>query len=461
MKATLVGSTVVVLVLAAGCSSDSNNVNLRDGTGAEGGDPSTTGGTDSDTGGATGDSGGSAQLGGASLGGSSSGGARASGGSESGGSGNASTGGRSGGMGGTGGAPAGGFVTGGFMTGGFTTGGFTTGGFMTGGFPTGGGGAVLTGGTGGIICEPPCIEICQGGICDCACPDTGGMGGATGGAETGGAVTGGGPTGGGPAGGAGGAPGTCGGVVCGPDEECCGPSECGHCILASTDPACASSCTRRRCGDEGLECLDPVLGYPGEICVERRETAGPTVVLGYECVRNPCGAEPLACDCAMPVCEEGAVFDPQCVSADPDTLTLVCDDFGGVCNSPDTPIATPRGERAIATLREGDLVYSVHDGAIVAVPLVRATRTSVFQHRVVRLELDSGVVLEISALHPTADGRSIGALRVADTLDGAQVVSVERVPYRFDHTYDILPASDTGTYFAGGVRLGSTLAAAR
>ena len=149
------------------------------------------------------------------------------------------------------------------------------------------------------------------------------------------------------------------------------------------------------------------------------------------------------------------------MSADPDTLTLVCEDFMGICNSPDTPIATPQGDRAIATLRVGDLVYSVDHGAVVAVPVLRATRTPVFHHRVVHLELDSGVVLEISSLHPTADGRTLGGLRAGDVLDGARVLSAQRVPYRFEHTYDILPASDTGTYFAAGVRLGSTLAAAR
>ena len=38
------------------------------------------------------------------------------------------------------------------------------------------------------------------------------------------------------------------------------------------------------------------------------------------------------------------------------------------------------------------------------------------------------------------------------------MVDVETVPYRHEYTYDILPASDSGTYFAGGVLVGSTLA---
>lgn len=31
------------------------------------------------------------------------------------------------------------------------------------------------------------------------------------------------------------------------------------------------------------------------------------------------------------------------------------------------------------------------------------------------------------------------------------------IPYGHEHTYDILPDSDTGTYVAGGVLIGSTL----
>jgi len=43
-------------------------------------------------------------------------------------------------------------------------------------------------------------------------------------------------------------------------------------------------------------------------------------------------------------------------------------------------------------------------------------------------------------------------------LDGHRIRSVEVIPYTFEATYDILPASDTGTYFAAGVEIGSTLA---
>jgi len=129
-----------------------------------------------------------------------------------------------------------------------------------------------------------------------------------------------------------------------------------------------------------------------------------------------------------------------------------------VCASPETPIATPDGERAMASLRVGDLVYSVDRDAIVAVPLLKVEHTSVARHRVVRVVLEDGRVLEISPGHPTADGRTFGDLLVGSKLDTAHsVLSAEIVPYTYDATFDILPASSTGTYFAAGALIGSTL----
>jgi hypothetical protein len=43
-------------------------------------------------------------------------------------------------------------------------------------------------------------------------------------------------------------------------------------------------------------------------------------------------------------------------------------------------------------------------------------------------------------------------------LDRIAVVSVELVPYGHPFTYDILPASETHTYFAAGALIGTTLA---
>lgn len=128
-----------------------------------------------------------------------------------------------------------------------------------------------------------------------------------------------------------------------------------------------------------------------------------------------------------------------------------------VCASPDTAVATPLGERAIATLAIGDLVYTIDQGVIVAAPIVLTHRQPAPHHHVVRVRFSDGSSIAISAPHPTADGRRFGQLRAGDELGSKRISDVRIVPYEFERTYDILPASDTGTYFAGGALIGSTL----
>jgi hypothetical protein len=129
-----------------------------------------------------------------------------------------------------------------------------------------------------------------------------------------------------------------------------------------------------------------------------------------------------------------------------------------ICAAPDTPIATPSGDRAIAELQVGDLVYSVDEGAIVAVPIVRIGSTPVAHHRVLRIALTDGGVLNVSPGHPLANGQPLSSLSVGDVVDEQhRVQALELVPYPYDRTYDILPGSSSGTYFAAGTLLGSTL----
>jgi hypothetical protein len=127
------------------------------------------------------------------------------------------------------------------------------------------------------------------------------------------------------------------------------------------------------------------------------------------------------------------------------------------CADPDTPIATPLGERPIDSLRPGDLVYSVHRDAIVPVPIVSTRRTPATQHRVLEITLHDGRVLSVSGGHPTADGRELASLSVGDRLGQSRIVALREVAYRKPYTVDILPASDSGAYFAAGALLGSTL----
>ena len=168
----------------------------------------------------------------------------------------------------------------------------------------------------------------------------------------------------------------------------------------------------------------------------------------YTCKDNPCGTAPLSCSCAASVCNGF-----QCaVSAGNLTCT-----YQAVCAAPDTPIATPSGDRPIESIRVGDLVYSVQHNTIRAVKVIRTGRHLAVNHHVVRATLGSGRVLEISAPHPTADGRTFGELKAGDLLDGQPLTSAEVVAYAHEYTYDILPDSDTGYYFAAGAMIGSTL----
>jgi hypothetical protein len=80
-------------------------------------------------------------------------------------------------------------------------------------------------------------------------------------------------------------------------------------------------------------------------------------------------------------------------------------------------------------------------------------------HTVSRVTLVSGAVLEISPGHPTAEGRSFGELHAGDALGDLRVKSVTQgAPYAYPFTHDILPASSSGTYFAAGALIASTLA---
>jgi hypothetical protein len=89
------------------------------------------------------------------------------------------------------------------------------------------------------------------------------------------------------------------------------------------------------------------------------------------------------------------------------------------------------------------------------------SKNPVAGHYVLRIRLETGATLEVSAMHPTADGRTLALATPGSELGGVKVVTVDEVPYQHAFTYDILPASDTGTYFAAGALIGSTLFAQR
>ena len=233
-----------------------------------------------------------------------------------------------------------------------------------------------------------------------------------------------------------GAGGACGN--CGTARDCCG----GHCVNVMNDS--------QNCGACGKQCTGNSYCTGGN-CSQVPCTT--TCTSGSCCGSQCCTAGELCCDPQGPVDQGPACETPNEFGTCPVGCAPLC-----VCASPDTPIATPAGDVPIAGLRVGDQVYSVDHGQVKLVPIIETTRTPVMNHRVMRVTLENGATLEISPRHPTADGRRFEDLRAGDRLDGVPIRAARVVPYTHAATYDILPGSDTGTYYASGVLVGSTLA---
>ena len=77
--------------------------------------------------------------------------------------------------------------------------------------------------------------------------------------------------------------------------------------------------------------------------------------------------------------------------------------------------------------------------------------------RMIHLVMKDGRDFWASPGHPTVDGRTVGELRQTAIYDSAVVSYSEVVPYDDTNTYDLLPAGNTGFYWADGIPLASTL----
>jgi hypothetical protein len=133
-----------------------------------------------------------------------------------------------------------------------------------------------------------------------------------------------------------------------------------------------------------------------------------------------------------------------------------------ICLARDVLIDTPRGQVAVADLKQGMFIWTVNSSGGRQVGMVlKATKTPVpSTHQIVHLLLDDGRALFASPGHPTADGRIIGDLAEGDILDAARVIAAELVSYKDAYTYDILPSGETGAYWVNGILIGSSLAVA-
>jgi hypothetical protein len=130
-----------------------------------------------------------------------------------------------------------------------------------------------------------------------------------------------------------------------------------------------------------------------------------------------------------------------------------------ICLAAGTLIDTPAGLIPVQDLRPGMLVWTLDAaGERLARPLFQVGKTVVpTSHRVVHLKLADGRQLWVSPGHPTTDGRRAGRLKAGDSLDGSLVLSAQRIPYAGAATYDLLPAGNTGAYWANGILLASSL----
>ncbi len=132
-----------------------------------------------------------------------------------------------------------------------------------------------------------------------------------------------------------------------------------------------------------------------------------------------------------------------------------------ICLARDTRIAVPGGFVRVQDIRVGMAVWSTNSaGRRFRAVVLRVGRVPVpATHRVVRLVLADGRTVLVSPGHPTPDGRTVGELRTGRSFEGTRIVTARLVPYSGGFTFDLLPSGPTGTYFANGVLLGSTLGA--
>lgn len=133
-----------------------------------------------------------------------------------------------------------------------------------------------------------------------------------------------------------------------------------------------------------------------------------------------------------------------------------------ICLPETTLIATPHGDRPVTELRVGDPIYTLDaDGRRIEARVIHVGSTPIAgEHTLVRVTLADGRVVAASAGHPDLQGRTLAELSRGAALSGSTVVTIEPVPYDGARTYDVLPSGPTGAYWAEGVLLRSSFAAA-
>jgi len=128
-----------------------------------------------------------------------------------------------------------------------------------------------------------------------------------------------------------------------------------------------------------------------------------------------------------------------------------------ICLAAGSMIDTPNGPVPVSQVRVGTTVWtSGPDGIRQAAPVLRVASMGGGPGFIVHLRLVDGRQLWVSPHHPLPDGRRVGELVAGDQVDGSRVVREQLVPSSVA-TYDLRPGGPTGTYWAEGILLGSTL----
>jgi len=163
-------------------------------------------------------------------------------------------------------------------------------------------------------------------------------------------------------------------------------------------------------------------------------------------------------DCPSGVCDDGTKYKKYSCIENKCRELFFEHDLCGLnetnCCSAKTRIRTAGIEKEILQIMIGDLVLT-DNKKTVRVSKVKKEKSK--KQKILKVKLNDATILEISPEHPTADGRKFKDLKPSDKLDGRLVVESQIVPYFYKYTYDILPDSKTGNYYANGVLVGSTL----
>lgn len=185
-------------------------------------------------------------------------------------------------------------------------------------------------------------------------------------------------------------------------------------------------------------------------------TTPPSAFFPYTINNVPAGTYTVRCTyCAANHDVTGVVVNAGATTANVNFSVNEC----VPCLSGDTLIDTPVGAVQVIDLQVGMPVWTLDATGLRTPTIVAQTirRPVSSGASIVHLALSDGRRVSVSSQHPTTDGRTIGDLAVGDVLDGSRVVEAQTQAYDQPAKYDLLPAGETGSYWANGIPMNSTI----